>query len=220
MTGTDRPGPQTDSTRRGVGRVYDRTARWYDLITAPMEMMGAGRSRSRLMQHARGRVLEVGVGTGTNLEHYPDGVDVTGLDLSARMLQRAKTRVDRLGLPVELIAGDVEELAFPDASFDTVTATCVFCSVADPVQGLREVRRVTRPDGHVLLYEHVRPHGRLLGTLFDLLSPLTRRLIGPSINRRTEQNVRAAGLEITDIKRRGIWREIVAIPHPPAGSAS
>lgn len=205
---------ETDSERQGVAQVYDRIARFYDLVTAPMEWMGGGRSRGRLMARARGRVLEVGVGTGTNLRHYPAGVDLTGVDLSSRMLDRARTRVDRLGLSVQLEQGDVEQLTFPDASFDTVTATCVFCSVGNPVQGLREVRRVTKPDGRVLLHEHVRPETRLLGNLFDLLTPLTRRLVGPSINRQTETNVRRAGLRITELRRRGIWREIVAVPEP------
>ncbi len=212
MTRRENPGMETDSTRQGVAQVYDRVARFYDLMTAPMELMGGRASRSRLMARARGRVLEVGVGTGTNLRHYPAGADLTGVDLSPRMLQQARARVERLGLSVQLEQGDVEQLTFPDASFDTVTATCVFCSVGNPVQGLREVRRVIKRDGHVLMYEHVRPQGRFLGALFDLLSPITRRLVGPSINRRTELNVKKAGLEIVEVRREGIWREIVAVP--------
>ncbi len=212
MTRREDPRQETDSTHQGVGQVYDRIARVYDVMTAPMEVMGGRRSRDRLMARARGRVLEVGVGTGTNLRHYPAGVDLTGVDLSPQMLQRARARVDRLGVSAELNQGDVEQLTFPDASFDTVTATCVFCSVGDPIRGLQEVRRVTKPSGQVLLYEHVRPNNRILGTLFDLLSPLTRRLMGPSINRRTERNVLTAGLKITEVRRQGIWREIVAVP--------
>lgn len=221
MIRRDNLSSETDSRRQGVDRVYDRVARVYDLMTAPMELMGGSRSRDRLMARARGQVLEVGVGTGTNLRHYPAKVNLTGVDLSPRMLQQARARVDRLGLSAELDQGDVEQLTFPDASFDTVTATCVFCSVGDPVRGLQEVRRVTKPEGQVLLYEHVRPKGRLLGALFDLLSPLTRRLIGPSINRRTERNIRTAGLEIVEVRRHGIWREIVAVPGtdvPPSHS--
>lgn len=195
-----------------VARVYDRVAPLYDLYTSPMERLGGVQARRRLMALARGRVLEVGVGTGLNLEHYPDGVQLTGLDISGRMLERARRRAAALGRDLRLVEDDVEHLEFADHSFDTVTATCVFCSVADPVQGLREVRRVVRPDGQVLLYEHVRPSGRLLGALFDLLTPLTRRLFGPSINRRTEDNVRTAALRIIDVRRRGIWREIVAVP--------
>jgi ubiquinone/menaquinone biosynthesis C-methylase UbiE len=106
---------------------------------------------------------------------------------------------------------DVERLPFVDASFDTVTATCVFCSVEHPVRGLEEVRRVTKPSGQVLLLEHVRPRNPLLGRLSDLLSPLTRRF-GPEINRRTEENIRKAGLDIVSVRRDGVWREIVARP--------
>ena len=204
--------PSSASGASRVARVYDRVAPLYDLYTSPMERLGGVRARQRLMALARGRVLEVGVGTGLNLEHYPDGVDLTGLDISGRMLERARRRAEALGRRLRLVQGDVEHLDFPDHAFDTVTATCVFCSVADPVQGLREVRRVVRPDGQVLLYEHVRPSGRLLGALFDLLTPVTRRLFGPSINRRTEDNVLAADLRIIDVRRKGIWREIVAVP--------
>jgi ubiquinone/menaquinone biosynthesis C-methylase UbiE len=104
----------------------------------------------------------------------------------------------------------VQQLPFEQASFDTVAAGCVFCSVADPVQGLRELARVVKPDGQLLLLEHVRPESRLGGLLADLASPLSRRLFGPSLNRRTEENARAAGLELVEVRREGIWREIVA----------
>ena len=204
----DSPGPTSSS----VARVYDRVASLYDVYTSPMERLGGNDARERLLSRARGRVLEVGVGTGLNLGHYPPGIDLTGLDISSGMLERARARAERLGLSVHLAQGDIEHLEFPDDMFDTVTGTCVFCSVADPVQGLREVRRVVRPDGQVLLYEHVRPTGRVMGAVFDLLTPLTRRLFGPSINRPTEANVRAAGLRIVDVRRRGIWREILAVP--------
>jgi ubiquinone/menaquinone biosynthesis C-methylase UbiE len=89
----------------------------------------------------------------------------------------------------------------------------VFCSVDDPVRGLREAARVLRPDGELLLYEHVRPDGRVTGRIADAMSPLTRRLIGPELNRRTEDNLTAAGLHLQDVRRRGIWREIVATTH-------
>lgn len=84
----------------------------------------------------------------------------------------------------------------------------------DPVQGLREVARVCKPTGLVLLVEHVRPRTEILGRIFDRLSPLTKRLLGPEINRRTEDNITAAGLDIIRIRRRGIWREIHAQPRP------
>lgn len=207
----------SESARRHVSGVYDRVAAIYDLYTAPMEWLGGTKARTRLFQRAHGRVLEVGAGTGLSFSHYPQGIDLTALDISPRMLARASRRAATLGRQIRCEVGDVEQLTYPDAHFDTVTAACTFCSVGDPVQGLREIRRVVRPTGQVLLYEHVRPRSPLFGWLADLLSPLTRRLFGPSINRRTEENVQAAGLQITDIRRRGIWREIVAGRRSRAG---
>lgn len=193
-----------------VARVYDRIAPLYDWYEAPMDRLGGRERRARLIGGAHGRVLEVGVGTGRNLALYPEDASVTGIDVSERMLERARDRAAGLDRTVELRHADAEALPFDDASFDTVTASCVFCSVEDPVQGLREVRRVVKPDGEIRLLEHVRPRNPLLGKLFDWLSPLTRRLFGPEINRRTEANLEAAGLEIVRVRRDGIWREIVA----------
>lgn len=199
-------------------RVYDRIAPIYDWFEAPMDQVGGRARRDRVIAGARGRVLEIGIGTGRNLEFYPsdDQAEVTGVDLSARMVERARRRARKLGRAADIRRADAQALPFPDASFDTVTATCVFCSVADPVRGLAEARRVLRPEGEARLLEHVRPENPVLGKLFDWLSPLTRRLFGPEINRRTESNVRAAGFEIVDVRREGIWREIVAKPPGPA----
>ena len=104
----------------------------------------------------------------------------------------------------------MQRLAFADDSFDNVVATCVFCSIDDPVAGLRQLARVVKPSGKVLLLEHVRPRTSWLARLFDLISPLTRRTLGFQVNRDTERNLHAAGLRIEHVRRWGIWREIVA----------
>lgn len=194
----------------GPGRVYDRIARFYDLFETPMDRMGGARRRQRILSRAEGRVLEVGIGTGINLERYANDVRLVGVDISPRMLERARrrARIARPGVALEI--ADIEALPHPNETFDAVTATCVFCSVADPIRGLREVRRVIKPSGRVLLLEHVRPRTPGLGKLFDMLSPISRRFIGPEINRRTEENVVMAGLEIIRVRREGIWREIEA----------
>lgn len=195
-----------------VARVYDRVAGVYDVYTRPMEAMGGREARRRLFSQAHGRVLELGIGTGASLDSYPPEVELTGIDISPRMLRRARQHFADRGRSVDLSVADIEHLPYADASFDTVTASCVFCSVADPVQGLREARRVTRPGGQVLLYEHVRPTNPLLGKVADLISPWTRRAFGPELNRRTEDSAEQAGLALTDVQRHGIWRAIVATP--------
>jgi ubiquinone/menaquinone biosynthesis C-methylase UbiE len=204
----------TDTEQVEVTRRYDRIARFYDLIDKPMDLLGVGRRRKRLLGRAQGRTLEVGVGTGRNLSLYPRGVRLTGIDVSANMLAKAQDAATDGASDFTLELGDVQHLTYGDDSFDTVTATCVFCSVADPVAGLREVARVVRSDGQVLLLEHVRPRVAVFGWLADRLSPLTRRLFGPEINRRTEDNVVAAGLRIVEVRRWGVWREIVAHKRP------
>ncbi len=207
-----------DVEQAATTRRYDRNARIYDLYDGPMDLLGGvRRRRRRLLAAASGSVLEVGIGTGRNLDLYPDGIDLTGIDLSSGMLARAQHRVGRLGLDdvVVLETADVGQLPYGDASFDTAVATCVFCSVADPVGGLRELARVVKPSGQVLLLEHVRPRSRLLGAVADVLNPLVRRVIGANIDRRTEDNVRAAGFEIVAVRAGGVWREIRAVPATP-----
>jgi len=199
-----------DIAQKAVTHRYDRVARIYDLYDAPMELLGGRRRRERVLSKASGRVLEVGVGTGKNLGLYPSEVELTAIDVSENMLAKARRRAEKKGIEVDLDLVDVRHLPFDDDQFDTVATTCVFCSVADPVAGLREIARVLRPEGHLLMLEHVRPQNRLMGWFADRLSPIVSRLVGASINRRTEENVVGAGLEIMDIRRSGVWREIVA----------
>ncbi|NOZ28928.1 MAG: methyltransferase domain-containing protein [Chloroflexi bacterium] len=192
---------------------YDRIAPLYDLMEALAERR-YNDWRQRVWSLVTGpRVLEVGVGTGKNMPYYPSGIQVTGVDLSARMLDRARRRAERLGRSVTLLQMDAQALEFPDDAFDGAVATFVFCSVPDPVLGLQEMARVVRPGGRVVLLEHVRSEHPILGRLMDLLDPVIARLMGPHINRRTVDNVRRAGLDIErvdDLGARGIFKLIVA----------
>jgi len=163
-----------------------------------MEHMRFAAWRRRLTAGIKGqRALEVGVGTGKNLVHYPNDVQITAIDFSPQMLDRARQKAEKLHLQIDLQEMDIQHLEFADHAFDTVFATFVFCSVPDPVAGLRELRRVCKPDGKLLLLEHMRPANPVLGFIFDVFNPLIVRIIGANINRRTVENIRQAGWQIT-----------------------
>ncbi len=194
---------------------YDRQASSYDRWQGILE--GVQRPwRKRLWGMVKGpRVLEAGVGTGLNMPFWPAHVEATAIDLAPRMLERARKRAADLALVADLRVADVQALEFPDSCFDTAVATCVFCSVPDPVLGLRELGRVVRPDGQILLLEHIRPENPVFGALTDLLTPLSVRLTGANLNRRTLDNIRAAGLKIEsveDLAMAGMYKLIIAQP--------
>ncbi len=196
-------------------RAYDRVAACYDLLELPIEWLAFRRWRRRLWQGIRGpRVLELGVGTGKNIPFYPPDVLVTAIDLSPRMLERARRRVARFpNRNVALLEMDAQALAFSDDTFDDVAATFVFCSVPDPVLGLREALRVTRPGGQLHLLEHMRVRYERIGQWMDRLDPVLYRLTGVHIARRTTENVQKAGWVLeqeVDLAPGGLVRHLVA----------
>jgi len=181
---------------------------------APLEKLGLARLRARLVPHAKGNVLEIGVGTGANLPFYPASTCVTAIDESPDMLTVAARRASSLANCIHLGQMDVESLAFPSGHFDTVVASLVFCSVIDQGRALGELRRVLGdPGGRLLLLEHMRPHSRPLAWLADLLNIPWYAFNGRcSLNRETQQAVVDAGftLDRVDSMLGGLVRLIIA----------
>lgn len=135
---------------------WDRVAARYDAATALFERHLLSRGRAWTVSRARGRVLEVGVGTGANLAYYHPDVRLTAVDASSGMIDQARAKVDRGGpVEVELLVGDAGALPFGDASFDAVVSTYVLCCVPDLDRALAEALRVLRPGGDLLLADHV-----------------------------------------------------------------
>lgn len=184
-------------------RRYDRIARIYDFMEYPVEVMFFSGWRKELFSFVSGKVLEVGIGTGKNLLYYPQGIKLTGIDISSRMLRKAKIRAAEMRYSLDLMVMDVEDMSFSDQSFDYVVSTFVFCSVPRPLRGLSEIKRVLKSDGCAIFLEHVRSENEFLGKIMDVLNPVIRSLIGPNINRRTVKNIKKSGLKVLSIENKG-----------------
>lgn len=193
---------------------YDRAAPWYDLFEAPAEVLGVRRLRKRLVESAGGRVLEVAAGTGKNFSFYPPGVDLTAVDLSAAMLERARKRAADGELPVRFVVADGERLPFRDGEFHTVVSSLTVCTFPEPVTALREMGRVCRTGGRIHLLEHGRSDREWIGRLQDRWAHVHARALGCRWNREPRRLAGAAGLELREDERRlfGIFQRMELRP--------
>ena len=184
-----------------VRRVYEREAANYDRnVKRPERLLFAG-GREWVCAQAEGEVLEIAVGTGRNLPHYPDGVRLTGIDFVPAMLDVARRRAVELGRPVELRLGDAQALEFEDATFDTVVCTLSLCTIPDDRAAVAEVRRVLRPGGRFVLLEHVRSPVRAVRGVQRLLAPAFVRFGSDHVLREPLDHVQAEGFSIEVLER-------------------
>ena len=160
--------------------------------------------RRRALARAHGEVLEVGFGTGLNLDCYPESVRrVTGLDPAAVLERRVRRRVAEAPFPVERITLDAaDRLPFPDGHFDTVSSTWTLCSIERLPTALVEMRRVLKPSGELLFLEHGRNGGRWVARVQDAVNPLQNLVAcGCNVNRKIDEEIEGAGFRITELER-------------------
>lgn len=197
-----------------IRQEYDKWSRWYNLGDGLPEVLGVKRLRRGVLQRASGKVLEVAVGTGRNLQYYAGTCQLTGVDFSPAMLAMAQREADRLGLKVRLLLMDAEALAFPDRSFDAVVSSLSVCTFPDPVQALHEMARVCRPGGRILLLEHGRSDRQWLGRWQDRRADRHAKTLGCRWNREPLDLVHQAGIRIITAQATffGIFHVIEAVP--------
>ena len=195
--------------------IHDRSAGLYRSGEWFREsLLGVGKYRARMFSNARGRVLDVACGYGLNFGYLPRSIQLTAVEFSPVMLGMARRRAAELGLSVDIREGDAENLEFPDDSFDTVISALSTCSFTDPVAALKEMRRVCRPEGRILLVEHGRSQNGLVGWYQDRNRESMIEQGGCRWNQQPHELVREAGLEILSDKRSflGILHSIQAVP--------
>ncbi len=189
-------------------------ARVYDPFVCLGETVGMRNRRKALVETARGRVVEIGAGTGLNIAHYPDGIaELVLTEPDEAMRRRLARRLQRHGRVARIVDAPAERLPLADASVDTVVSTLVLCTVDDPERTLVEIARVLRPDGQLLFVEHVRASSRFLAACQDfLLRPWRSFAGGCHCNRATVDLMRACGFAVAaeDL----VWRGMPAIVHP------
>jgi ubiquinone/menaquinone biosynthesis C-methylase UbiE len=189
-----------DETDR-IRRIYEKEAPKYDRQMRFFDRVLFAGGREWVCSQAQGEVLEIAVGTGRNLLHYPDGVRVTGIEFSPAMLEIARGRALESGRGIDLRVGDAQALEFPDASFDTVVCTLALCTIPDDRAAVVEAKRVLRPGGRFLLLEHVRSPVAVVRLIERMLEPLALRFEGDHLLREPLEHLRAEGFELEQVLR-------------------
>lgn len=184
-----------DKQTKIVQKKYNRFSKFYDKLHNGMEKKKVSKWREKLLGNIKGKILEVGVGTGKNLPYYNKDAKVIGIDLSPKMLEKAKIKLNELdNRNITLVEMDAQKLKFKDNSFDYIVCTFVLCSVPDPIKVLKEMKRVCKKNGKILMLEHMLSNYKIIAFLEHLHNPITRILFGFNINRKTMENIKIAGL--------------------------
>jgi len=191
----------TELSKEEITQSYNKYARWYDILEKIPEILGISRVRKTLFRKASGEVLEVAAGTGNNLRHYPKDCKITLIDLSRSMLNIASEKARKQKLNISIREMDAESLEFPENAFDTVVDSLSLCTLTQPVQALREMARVCKPNGRILLLEHGRSSKEGLARWQDKKAEKHAKRFGCNWNRNILGLVGEANLEIVSSKQ-------------------
>jgi ubiquinone/menaquinone biosynthesis C-methylase UbiE len=189
-----------------IQNAYDELAMDYDKkVWLDQHILGVARQRRQLMSKAHGRILDVACGTGSNFSMFPSSSEITAIDLSPQMLEIAQRKARELKLNIHVLVMDAQKLDFPDGTFHTVVSALSTCTFPDPIQTLREMKRVCRADGSILLLEHGHSSMAWLANYQDRhVLPHYEQHAGCRWNQDPLDMAKAAGLEILSSKRFGL----------------
>ncbi len=180
---------------------YGPEKRWGPYKAALFDNMGSG------------NILFLAVGTGLDVQFFPSGKTILGIDISQKMLDQAAERVGQYDGDLTVEQMDVLDLPFDDGHFDQVFTSCTFCSVPTPIKGLEALRKVLKPGGDLYMFEHTGSRYYPFKLMMNLMTPITR-MIGPDMNRPTVDNVQAAGFELQDVQH--VYLDVVKTIHATA----
>jgi len=180
-----------------VKKKYNRFSLIYNLVEWPIEKLLFHRWRKNLLDKIEGKVLEIGIGTGKNLPYYNfRKVELVGIDISNKMLEKAQRKVGKNRKKIKLQLIDSERLPFKNDSFDYIVNTFLLCSVPNQEKMLKEMRRVVKKKGKIIMLEHVLSKNKWVAFFEHLHNPLTRFLFGINVNRDTMRNIERSGLRV------------------------
>jgi ubiquinone/menaquinone biosynthesis C-methylase UbiE len=177
---------------------WDKAAPTFDIMAGKGAEKRWQPFKKELFRQMNGRVLFLALGTGLDIPTFPTGKTITAIDISPRMLEQAQPRIDAYEGEINAQVMDVHDLDFEDDSFDQVFTSCTFCSVPNPVEGLRSLRCVLKPGGDLLMFEHTGSKYYPFKLMMDLMTQITRK-IGPDMNRSTVSNVQEAGFQLREV---------------------
>jgi ubiquinone/menaquinone biosynthesis C-methylase UbiE len=179
---------------------WDKAARNFDVMAGyGPEKRWTPAKTELFAKMGSGRILFLAVGTGLDVRFFPPGRNIVGIDISDRMLEKARARCAGYDGAIELRAMDVHEMSFPDHSFDQVFTSCTFCSVPRPAEGLKALRRVLVPGGELHMFEHTGSRYFPFNSMLNQMTWLSSRF-GPDMNRDTVTNVKIAGFTVREVK--------------------